>query len=76
MTEYAVFNDEGCVASGFWTLAAAELEAAMQRLEGDEGAHAEEMCDEPDHDEQPKFGCEACATDGTEDDTDEDEENE
>ncbi|MFF3928212.1 hypothetical protein [Streptomyces hirsutus] len=64
-TEYGVFNDEGCIYIAD-TLAAAEKQADVHRAE-DDGYWADlisvhEMC--PDHrdEEQPKHGCEECAT--------------
>jgi len=58
MTEYAAFNDEGCIADGFTTLVEAQEAAQAERDEGDVHAFAAEVC--PDHDEQPRQGCEEC----------------
>lgn len=67
-TEYGVFNDEGCLEAGMWSVAEAEQRAAEYRAddEGDEDAKAHELC--PEHDgrngdgtePQPKNGCELC----------------
>ncbi|MGI5404185.1 hypothetical protein ACQEVG_32985 [Streptomyces sp. CA-135486] len=73
MTEYGVFNDEGCIYVAD-TRDEAEAEAAKERA-ADDGYHADlisvhEMC--PDHrdDEQPKDGCEECAAEVDEEDED------
>ncbi|MFC8583173.1 hypothetical protein ACFUGD_01145 [Streptomyces sp. NPDC057217] len=65
MTEYGVFNDEGCVFIAD-TKDEAEAQADVYRAE-DNGYWADlysvyEMC--PDHreEEQPKDGCEECAS--------------
>jgi hypothetical protein len=61
MSEYGVFNDEGCLARQFHTQEAADGEALGYRSSGDEpDAYAAEMC--PDHadEEQPRDGCELC----------------
>lgn len=62
-TDYGVFNDSGCI-DGPMSRAEAETVAAAYRAEGDEYAKAAEIC--PDHGEQPRDGCEDCATDGGE----------
>jgi hypothetical protein len=63
MTEYGVFNDEGCIYVAD-TRDEADAEAAKERA-ADDGYYADlisvhEMC--PDHrdEEQPKDGCEEC----------------
>ncbi|MFJ2882460.1 hypothetical protein [Streptomyces sp. NPDC087272] len=70
MTECGVFNDEGCIYVAD-SREEAEAEAAKERA-ADDGYYADlisvhEMC--PDHrdEEQPKDGCEECATGGDED---------
>ncbi|MCT9092820.1 hypothetical protein N4G70_28700 [Streptomyces sp. ASQP_92] len=65
MTEYGVFNDEGCIYVAD-TLAEAEAEAAKERAV-DDGYWADlisvhEMCADHRDQEQPKDGCEECAT--------------
>lgn len=74
MTEYGVFNDEGCIEAGFWTFAAADAVALRYRQtwdntnenDGDPNAQALEIC--PDHEEQPLDGCEECAEEETTED--------
>ena len=39
-TEYGVFNDEGCLEVGFWTIEAAETHAATLRANWDHAAWA------------------------------------
>ncbi|MGW6602876.1 hypothetical protein [Streptomyces sp. NPDC055036] len=63
MTEYGVFNDEGCIYVAD-TREGAVVEATRER-EADDGYYADlisvhQMC--PDHrdEEQPKDGCEEC----------------
>jgi hypothetical protein len=58
MPEYGVFNDEGCLDSGYTTLDKAEASAVDFREQGDEYAKASEIC--PEHEEQPAEGCEEC----------------
>lgn len=66
MPEFGVFNDEGCIESGFITLEAAEARAQEYREnyernsdeDGDPDAVAKELC--PDHEEQAKDDCEEC----------------
>jgi hypothetical protein len=68
MTEYGVFEDGACIEAGFH--GASGKAAAEERAARLVAAHPEmvdayevlEMC--PDHEEQPKNGCEECATDG------------
>ncbi|MGW7708275.1 hypothetical protein [Streptomyces sp. NPDC054771] len=71
MTECGVFNDEGCIYVAD-SREEAEAEAAKERA-ADDGYYADlisvhEMC--PDHrdEEQPKDGCEECATGGGDED--------
>ncbi|MFI7691746.1 hypothetical protein ACIBQ6_21945 [Nonomuraea sp. NPDC049655] len=71
-TEYGVFNDEGLVEDHLWSLGEAEAAAAQHRAQGDEFAEAREIC--PDHEGQPKDGCEACEDEESSDEQgDEDE---
>jgi len=61
VTEWGVFNDEG-VTDIFNKIEDAEAQALIYKTE-DDGYYAElisvkEMC--PDHEEQPKDGCEEC----------------
>jgi len=58
MPEYGVFNDEGCIDSGYITYERAEKVAADFRAQGDEYAKASEIC--PEHEEQPAADCEEC----------------
>ena len=71
MAEYGVFNDEGCLDSGYITFAQADAVAADFRRQGDEYAKASEIC--PDHEEQPAGECEDCLTDGDLTDAEEEE---
>lgn len=66
MTEFAVFNAEGCLERGFYTRADAEVAAMRERVAGDVDAYADELCPEHEDDEQPRATCEECATDGAE----------
>lgn len=57
MTEYGLFNDEGCVERGFWS--AEEADAAnVERYEPDDELTAHPLCAK--HEEQPADGCEEC----------------
>lgn len=71
MTEFGVFNDEGCIYVAD-TREEADAEAEKERA-ADDGYYADlisvhEMC--PDHrdEEQPKDGCEECNTEDEEPD--------
>lgn len=64
MTEYGVFNDEGCIEYQFATLEAAQAAAEAYRADGDEWAQAGEIC--PDHAEQERDTCELCNSDDDE----------
>lgn len=56
-TEYGLFNDEGCVEAGFYS--AEEARAAITNdYDADDGLEIEEIC--PDHEGQPRCGCEIC----------------
>lgn len=56
MTEYGLFNDEGCVEAGFYSLDEAH-EARDERYSEDELV-VMQMC--PEHEEQSYFACEDC----------------
>lgn len=64
MATFGVFNDTGCVDYGYLTLEAAQSIAQQFQRDGDEFAYGAEIC--PDHDEQPRNGCEECGVDGDE----------
>ncbi|MFE4818663.1 hypothetical protein ACFRFU_19950 [Streptomyces sp. NPDC056704] len=72
-TEYGVFEDGACIEAGFHgEIGKAAAEAHMADLVAAEPGMADayevdEIC--PDHDEQPKNGCEECADEESEDDT-------
>lgn len=57
MTEYGLFNDEGCVDRGFISVEAAEAALAEQYDVGDELV-VKELC--PEHEEEPRDSCEEC----------------
>lgn len=65
--EYGVFEDGACIEAGFHgedgKAAAEEHMASLVAAEPDmaDAYEVAEIC--PDHDEQPKSGCEECATD-------------
>ena len=69
MTEYGLFNDEGCVERQFYSVAGAET-AVVSRYDVEDELEVLAMCGE--HDEQPLNGCEECDSD--EDDENDDEE--
>ena len=57
MIEYGIFNDEGCIARGFWSRS--EALADLLTYPEDEGTLTiEALC--PVHDEQPERYCEDC----------------
>lgn len=69
MPEYGIFSESagGCVYAPCYSLVEAEGEWA--RMVAEDGEEPEdltvhELC--PDHEEQPKHGCEECADDGAE----------
>jgi hypothetical protein len=67
VTEYGLFNDEGCVERGFWS--EREASAAIgDRYHPDDELMVESLCSDHADDEQPANGCELCAAD--DDDTD------
>lgn len=57
MVEYGLFNDEGMVEGGFRSLEEAR-EVIWDRYDEDDELSVLEVC--PDHEEQPKYGCEEC----------------
>lgn len=57
MTEFGIFNDEGCVERGFFSVADAKT-AAVTTYAEDDGLSVSELCQE--HDEQPYDTCEEC----------------
>jgi hypothetical protein len=65
--EYGVFSDEGCLERQFYSYEAADKAATGYRDDGPD-TYAAEMC--PDHEEQPREGCDVCES---EDDEPEDE---
>jgi len=60
-TEYALFNDEGMVEGGFYSVEEATAAIADRYSEDDE-LTVEEVCH--DHPEQPKCGCVLCDDEG------------
>jgi len=60
VSDFAIFNDEGCVEGGFATEAEA-VDALSRRYSADDECLIWEVC--PDHDEQPAFACEECLAD-------------
>jgi len=56
--EYGVFNDEGLIDSGFYSLPLAEARAARYRAEGDRVAEVSAICEY--HDDQAAEHCEEC----------------
>jgi hypothetical protein len=63
--EWGVFNDEGCIEAQFYDALAADEAAQQERELGDPHARAAEIC--PDHEQQPKDGCEVCWAEDDED---------
>jgi hypothetical protein len=63
MTEYGIFSEAagGCIESGLYSVAEGEERRAKLVAEGEDAGDlaVKEMC--PDHEEQPKDGCEECA---------------
>lgn len=74
MTEYGVFEDGACIEAGFHgeagKAAAEEHVASLVAADPDmaDAYEVAEIC--PDHDEQPKNGCEECAEGEAADDSD------
>lgn len=56
MTEFGLFNDEGCVEAGFYS--EAEARAA---IDDEDELTAREIC--PEHEEQARDTCEDCFAD-------------
>jgi len=67
--EYGVFSDEGCLEAQFYRYEDADRAAAGYRENGDSDAYAAEMC--PDHEEQPREGCDMCESENDEPEDDE-----
>lgn len=64
MLEYGLFNDEGCVESGMYSLEEAALRLAeYARAEEEEGIVIDIVC--PDHPEQRHESCEECYEEGS-----------
>jgi hypothetical protein len=60
MTEFGLFNDEGCVEAGFYS--EAEARAAIDhRFDAEDELTAREIC--PEHEEQARDTCEDCFAD-------------
>lgn len=57
MTEFGLFNDEGCVEAGFFSKQEAEL-ARTERYSPEDELDVLKMC--PEHDLQPAAFCEEC----------------
>jgi hypothetical protein len=57
MTEYGLFNDEGCVEAGFYAIEEAEFAIRTKYSGGDELSILE-VCRE--HDGEPKSSCQNC----------------
>jgi hypothetical protein len=57
MTEYGIFNDEGCIENGMYSLDEAKSVAA-ERYSDEPDTVIREMC--PEHNEQPRDSCEDC----------------
>jgi hypothetical protein len=68
MTEYGIFNDEGCIERGFWTEDEAGVALADYYADGEENLSIEALCGE--HDEQPADSCEECFSEDDEDESD------
>jgi hypothetical protein len=69
MTEYGLFNDEGCLEAQMYSTEEAETRRQEYIAEGEhpDDVKVREMC--PDHEGEPKDGCEECfAETGDEDD--------
>lgn len=64
MTEYGIFNDEGCIEQEFYDRDTAM--AWMVRVYPDDDAHVAEVC--PNHEGQEREHCEECES-GEEDES-------
>lgn len=60
MTEYGIFDDSGCLESGFYSEDEAE-EAIQKRYPDEEALRIYEIC--PDHEDQARDTCESCMED-------------
>jgi hypothetical protein len=60
MTEYGLFNDEGLVEGGFYSVDTAEA-AILDRYDSEDELEVKEVCG--DHEGQPYDGCEECFAD-------------
>ena len=56
MSEYGLFNDEGCVEAQFYSVE--EALRALKFYDPDDDIDVREIC--PDHDEQARDTCEEC----------------
>lgn len=67
MTEYGLFNDEGCLEAQMYSPEEAEARRQEYIAEGEhpDDVTAKEIC--PDHEGQPKDSCEECFADEPED---------
>lgn len=63
MTEYGIFNDEGCVERGYWSEKAAQ--AAADGYDPDDEVYADALCSEH---EQPYDFCDECVGEDEEED--------
>lgn len=70
MTEFGLFNDEGCVESQLWSREQAEREMAERYTDEDE-LHVSEICAE--HEGNEAHNCEECWAEGDEDEDEDDE---
>jgi hypothetical protein len=68
--EYGLFNDEGCMEAGFWSMEAANA-AIIDRYDSEDELTAREVC--PDHEEQPRDTCDECLPSDDDDDDDDDD---
>lgn len=68
MTEYGLFTDEGCLEAQMYSAEEAEARRQEYIAEGEhlDDVTVQEMC--PDHEGQPRGGCEECLADEPDDD--------
>lgn len=71
MTEYGIFSEAagGCIYAPCYSVQEAERE--RDRLLNEDGEEAEDLAIEelcPEHEEQPKNGCEECAIEAADED--------
>lgn len=76
MTEYGIFSEAagGCIYAPCHSVQEAEQE--RDRMVSEDGEEVEDLTIEelcPDHEEQPKNGCEECADEEPEDDTEDED---